>query len=262
MSRTFVLSVSFALLAVLGATIINCGGSSSSGGGNGGGSFDVVGDWQLVFSSNVGDTAFAFGAINASGLGAFLDFSGNVVTLPKVTGAKAFSGNLTAYAVNPNFFSNGTPVETDPALGNVNSATSITGTFTSSTNPAGTFTAGPYFAIPGAPVALSGTMNGKELGFVNSLLLTFNSNGTFSGGDNFGCGLGGTIAQEKSSDVFDVTFSNVSGACTTDTRTGIAFESKTDFYNVNGGADATYFYMILLTSQLPNVRPGVIVIYH
>jgi hypothetical protein len=239
---------------------ISCGGSSNSGSG-GGGPFNVVGDWQVNFNFDVGATATGFGAINSDGLGAFLDTSGNIVVLPTVTGASSFSGNLTAYAVNPTFFSNGTPVETDTAQGKVNSATSVTGTFVSSTVPSGTFFAGPYSALNGAPVAPSGTLHGNEIGFVNTLLLTFAPDGTFNGGDDLGCNVSGTLAEEKSSNVFDVTLANVSGACATDTRTGIAFESKTDFFNVNGGADATYFYMMLLTSNLNNVRPGVIVIY-
>ncbi|HWZ83920.1 MAG TPA: hypothetical protein VNW47_14915 [Terriglobales bacterium] len=237
---------------------ISCGGSSNSGSG---GPFNVVGSWQVNFNFDVGATATGFGAINSAGLGAFLDTSGNIVVLPTITGASSFSGNLTAYAVNPTFFPNGTPVETDTAQGKVNSATSITGTFASSTTSSGTFSISPYSALSGAPVALSGTLHGNEIGFVNTLLLTFAPDGTFTGGDNFGCNLSGTLAQEKSSNVFDVTFANVSGACSSDARTGIAFESKTDFFNVNGGADATYFYMMLLTSNLNNVRPGVIVIY-
>jgi hypothetical protein len=261
MLRSFALSLSVVLVLLLCAMTMSCGGSSNSGGGSGGGSSNVVGNWQVNFNLDVGATATGFGEINSAGLGAFLDTSGNIVVLPTITGANSFSGNLTAYAVNPTFFPNGTPVETDTAQGKVNSTTSITGTFVSSTTSSGTFFAGPYSPLNGAPVALAGTLHGNEIGFVNTLLLTFASDGTFTGGDNLGCNVSGTLAQEKSSNVFDVSLANVSGACSIDTRTGIGFESKMDFFGVNGGADATYFYMMLLTSNLNNVRPGVIVIY-
>jgi hypothetical protein len=262
MSRNSVF-LSFIFLALLGVVTMSCGGSSGSGGGNNG-PYNVVGDWQVNFSAGVGATTFGYGAIDSSGLGAFFDTSGNIVQLPMITGAKSFSGNLTAYAVNGTFFSNGTAVATDTAQGNVNSATSIAGTFTG--NPSGTFSVAPYAALGGSAVAISGTMNGKITGFVDTLSLTFAPNGTFTGADfpnpqSPGCDVNGTLAQQGTSNVFDVTYNEGPGNCLSNTQTGIAFESTTDYFNVNGGADATYLYLILLTSQLTQVHPYVVIIY-
>jgi hypothetical protein len=263
MSRNSVLLLSFVFLALLGTMTISCGGSSGSGGGNTG-PYNVVGNWQANFSANVGATAVGYGAMDSSGLGAFFDTSGNIVQLPTITGAKSFSGNLTAYAVNGTFFTGGTVIVTDTAQGNVNSATSITGTFTGS--PSGNFSVVPYSPLGGSVVAISGAMNGKITGFIDTLNLTFASNGSFTGVDSSdpqipGCDVNGTLTQVGTSNVFDVTYNEGPGNCTPNTQTGIAFESKTDYFNVNGGADATYLYVILLTSTLTQVRPYVVIIY-
>jgi hypothetical protein len=261
MARSFVLLLSFVFLASLGAITISCGSSSSSGGSAG--SFNVVGNWQATFSANVGATASGYGAIDSSGLGAFFDSSGNIVQFPTITGAKSFSGNLTAYAVNGTFFTGGAVMVTDTAQGTQNSATSITGSFTGSS--AGDFTVASFSPLSGSVVTLSGTMQGKITGFADTLQLTFSSGGTFTGADfaapGSTCNLIGTLTQQGTSNVFDVTYNSASGDCFLNSQTGIAFESNTDYFDVNGGADSTYLYMILLTSKLTQVRPSVIVIY-
>jgi len=263
MPRNLLLLLSSVFLTLLGAITISCA-SSGTGGGNGG-PYNVVGNWQANFSANVGATARGNGAINSSGVAAFFDASGNIVQLPTVTGASSFSGSLTAYAVNPTLFPNGSAVVTDTAHGTVNSATSINGSFTGNGTPSGTFSVVPYAPLSGSVVPVLGTLNGKIIGFVDTEQLTFSSNGIFTGAD-FGpggsvCNVNGTLTQEGTHNVFDVTYSNTSGSCMPDTDTGIAFESTTDYFNVNGGKDAVYLYVIMLTSTLPQVRPSVYVIY-
>lgn len=189
----------------------------------------------------------------------------NIVQLPTVTGGSSFSGNLTAHAVNPTLFSNGSAVATETAQGSVNSATSIRGSFTGNGTPAGTFSAVPYAPLSASVVPVSGTLNGKIIGFADALQLTFSSNGRFTGGD-FGpggsvCNVNGTLTQEGTHNVFDVTYSNTSGSCMPDIDTGIAFESTTDYFNLNGAKDAVYLYGIMLTSTRPQVRPSVYVTY-
>lgn len=265
MFRVLDFVLSFALLTSLCAITTGCGGSSGSGGGNGG-PLNVVGDWQVNFSPNIGATGSAHGAINSSGLSAFFDDSGNIVKLPTITGASSFSGSLTAYAVNGSVFPDGSTVVTDTAQGNVNSTTSITGTFSGGGNPSGTFSAGPFSPLSGSTVAISGAMNGKITGFIDTLNLTFSPNGSFTGVDFPnpqvpGCDVNGTLTQEGTSNVFDIAYNLGPGNCTAVSLTGIAFESKTDYFNVNGGADATYLYAIMLTSTEMSVHPYVVIIY-
>lgn len=261
--RLLVVSAALISLTLLCAMMTSCGGSS--GGGGNVGPFNVVGNWQANFSANVGATASGHGAINSSGVAAFFDGSGNIVKLPTITGASSFSGNLTAYAVNPTLFPNGSPVVTDSAQGNVNSANSITGSFTGNGTASGTFSVTPDSPLSGSAVPITGVLNGKIIGFSDTLQLTFLSNGSFTGGDFAGpgstCNVSGTLTQEGTNNVFDITYSGVSGACTQFTLTGIAFESKTDYFNVNGGVAATYVYAIMLTSTAANVRPSVIVLF-
>jgi len=257
----FLTLLSFVFLTLLGAMTISCGSSGS--GSKDTGPFNVVGNWQANFSADVGATTTGYGAIDSSGLGAFFDTSGNIVQLPSITGAKSFSGNLTAYAVNGTFFPGGTVIVTDTAQGNVNSATSISGTFTGS--PSGSFSVAPFSPLGGSAVPLSGAFNGKIIGFADTLTFTFSLGGSFTGGDFAGpgstCNLNGTLTQQGTNNVFDITYNSASGSCTPDTQTGIAFESKTDYFNVNGGASANYLHVILLTSTLTQVRPYVVVIY-
>jgi hypothetical protein len=253
--------LSIAIFTLLGAIAVSCGGSSNPGGN--GGPYIVAGDWRANFSPEIGNTVSAVGAINSAGLGALFDTSGNIVQLPIITGATSFSGNLITYALNGSPFAGGTYIITETAQGNVSSATSITGTFTGSS--AGSFSVSPFSPVSGSVVPVSGTMNGKITGFSDTLLLTFSSDGTFTGGDFAGpgstCNVNGKLTQDGTNNVFDVTYNNASGSCFTDTQTGIAFESATDYFNVNGGADANYLYMVLLTSTLTQVRPYVIILY-
>jgi hypothetical protein len=260
MSRKLVWLFSSAVLALLCAITSSCGGSSSSGGGNGG-PFDVKGNWQASFSPDFGNTGSASGVISSSGLGAFFDGSGDIVQLPTVTGASSFSGNLTTYAVNGTFFSGGGVTLTDTAQGSVNSASSITGSFTGT--PSGTFSLAPFSPSGGTVVPITGAMNGRITGFVDALTFNFSSNGSFTGvdGSNPGCNVNGTLTQEGTSNVFDVTYNLGPGNCFSATLTGVAFESKTDYFNVNGGVDSTYLYMIMLTSTLQQIRPYVVIVY-
>jgi hypothetical protein len=262
MARRLVLLLCLASLSLVGEITLSCGSSSGSGGGNKG-PYNVAGNWQTSFSPAFGATTTSYGAITSSGLGAMFDTSGNIVQLPTITGANAFSGNLTAYAVNGTFFTGGTVILTNPAQGNVNSATSIAGSFAGS--PSGTFSAASFSPLSGSVVPVSGTLNGKITGFATTVLLTLASDGSFTGGEFSGpgstCNVQGTLTQEGTRNLFDVTYNTVSGNCLADTQTGIAFESKTDYFNVNGGADSVYLYVILLTSTLPQVRPYVIIIY-
>jgi len=254
MLRALVLWLSCVFAGVL---CMSCG---SSGSGGGAGPFNVVGDWQVHFTADVGATTTGYGAIDSAGLAAFIDTSGNIVKFPAITGANSFSGTVTAYAVNGTSFPGGNVTVTDTAQGDVNSATSITGTLTGT--PSGSFSITP---LNSSVVAISGAMQGKVIGFSDTLSLTFSSNGSFSGGDFpnpvTACSVNGTLNQQGTANVFDVTY-NLGPTCTSDTQTGIAFQSKTDYFNVNGGADASYLYVILLTTTLPGqVHPYVVVIY-
>jgi hypothetical protein len=262
MPRNSGLLLSLVFLTLLGG--ISCGGSSSPGGGTIG-PFNVVGNWQATFTANGGGSTTQPGAISSSGLAAFFDSSGNIARMPTINGANTFSGNLTAYAVNPTFFPNGTIVVTDSAQGKVSSATSIAGTFTGNGTTSGSFTMAPYAPLGGPVVPVSGTLNGRIIGFVDTLQVTFLPDGSFTGTDFAGggsnCNISGNVTQDGTNNVFNVTYNNASGACSPSTMTGLAFESKSDYFNVNGGVDASYLYVIMLTSTQASVRPSVYVIF-
>src|SRR5579864_7116282 len=253
------------IVIVLACLALSCG-SSTSGGGQHQGSYNVVGNWQVGFSATVGATNAGMGAIDSAGLAAFFDTGGNIFQLPTITGASSFSGNLNAYAENASPFPGGVYSVTDSAQGTVTSATTIGGTFTASGTP-GTFNLVPFSPLSGANVPLSGAYNAKFLGFSDVVNFNFASDGTFTGSDDPsiqipGCGFNGTLTQQGSSNVFDMTYSTMaSNSCIATNETGIGFQSKTDYFNVNNGADATYFYVMMLTSTWPSVRPYVIVIY-
>lgn len=205
------------------------------------------------------------GVIDKAGVAAFLDSSGDIFQLPTVSGASSFSGNLSAYAVNGNPFPGGVYSITDSAEGTVTSTSAINGTFAAS-GSSGTFTLKPSSLITGGVVTPSGTYNGKLLGFVDILSFNFGSNGSFTGSDGVPqgstCGFSGTLTQQGSGNVFDISYSTIGTSnCVAHTDTGVAFQSDTDYFNVNNGADSSYFYAILLTSTAQNVRPYVVVIY-
>jgi len=241
------------------ALMISCGGSGSGGGK--GGPQNVVGNWTANFSPGLGNTTNLYGAIDSSGLAAFFDTSGNIVQMPSITGTKTFSGNLNAYAVNGSFFSGGAVQLTDAAQGTVNGV-AITGTYTA--NPSGTFSLAPFSPFGGSPATLSGTLNGNDIGFSDTVSLTF-SNGNFTGVDDANpttaCAVNGTLRQQGTSNVFDITYNLGPGSCSAVALTGIAFESDQDYFNVNGGAVTTYLYLILVTSNSTQVRPGVVVVH-
>jgi len=264
MSRTAPFLVSAIVIAVAGLTL-SCG-SSTSGGGQHQGSYNVVGNWQVGFSVTVGASNGGMGAIDSTGVAAFFDTGGNIFQLPTITGTSTFSGSLNAYAENANPFPGGVYSLTDSAQGTVTSATTIGGTFTALGTP-GTFNLVPFSPLSGANVPLSGAYRAKFLGFTDVVNFNFASDGTFTGSDDPsiqipGCGFNGTLTQQGSSNVFDMTFSTMaSNSCIATNETGIAFQSKIDYFNVNNGADTNYFYVMMLTSTLQTVRPYVIVIY-
>lgn len=247
-------------LTLLGSIAVSCGGGSSGTGGGTKGPYKVAGIWQASFSPAFGSTSASYGAITQSGTAAMFDSSGNIVLFPPVSGASTFSGTLTTYAVNGSFFAGGAVQLTDPAQGNVNSATSITGSFSGSSSD--TFA---LSALNGSSTPVSGTLNGRFSGFATTALLTFASDGTFTGGEFSGpgsnCNIQGALTPGGASNVFDLTYNVVSGSCSADTETGIAFASSTDYFNVNGGTDPYYLYMIILHSTSPQVRPYVITLY-
>jgi hypothetical protein len=241
----------------------NCGSSSSHVGMQ---PFDVAGTWQLNFSAIVGESNFGNGAIDSAGVAAFFDLGGNIYQMPAISGASTFSGPFTVNSVNGTFFNGGNPVITGSAQGTVTSATTIQGSFTTP-GVTGTFTATPSAQLNGGNVPLSGAYKGKFLGFSDSVSFNFMANGTFSGSDAptpqlSGCAINGALTQQGSSNVFDIAFSTTaSNSCIAASETGIGFQSHSDYFNVNNGADATYFYAIMLTSSLQSQRPYVIVIY-
>lgn len=251
-------------LAVLACVTINCGSSSSGGGQQG--PFNVVGNWQVSFSSVVGASSSGLGVIDKAGVATFFDNGGNIFQLPTISGASSFSGNLNAYAVNSSPFSGGVYSITDSAQGTVTSASTVNGTFTTSAS-SGTFALTQASPLSGGLTTPSGAYNAKVLGFSDVVSFNFGSNGTFTGSDNPnsqvpGCGFTGAITQQGANNVFDISYTAAAtNSCAGYTDTGVAFQSSTDYFNVNNGADASYFYVIVLTSTAQNVRPYVIVIY-
>ena len=253
-------------LTLIACLTIGCGSSGSGGGGQTQGPYNVVGNWQVTFSSAVGASSSGLGAIDSAGVAAFFDNSGDIFQLPTITRASSFSGNLNAYAVNGDPFAGGVYIITDPAQGTVTSASSISGTFTAS-GSSGTFSLTPFSPLTGGGAAPSGAYNAKLLGFSDVVSFNFGSSGAFSGSDSPnlqapGCGFNGTLNQQGSSNVFDISYTTMaSNSCIAYTVTGTAFQSKNDYFNVNNGADASYYYAMILTSSVQNVRPYVIVIY-
>jgi hypothetical protein len=248
MSRKFVLLLSVVALAVFGVITITCGNSNSSTTNTActGGPYNVVGDWNGTFTGN--GTTSAIGAIDASGLAAFFDTSGDTALLPSITGACSFSGAETIYSS----VINGGQAATGTAQGNVNSATSITGAESIGGGSA-TFTLSPGAPLSVAPTALSGTMIGQVGGGGDLLNLAFTPSGTgnsmsFTGTDiGTSCTVSGTFTQQGTSNVFDVSYSvSSSGSCAASTSSGIAFESSTDYFDVNGLQAVTYLYADVL----------------
>jgi hypothetical protein len=217
----------------------------------------VVGDWRLTISVDGGNSTTGYGVINSSGSALFFDTEGDTLELPTINGASSFSGSMTSYG--PPGLNVGS--ETVSAQGSVNSATSITGTYTAaSPNPSGTFSIGPYSAF--TPVtALSGPMLGEIASEAVILELTFspsgaNSSMTFTGSNGFSCDVTGTFTQEggdvSTLNVFDVTITFSGTGCPTPTTagiTGLGFESNSDYFY--GKQQGTYLYADMLDPASP-----------
>ncbi len=244
MSRNFVMSLSFLCLLALSAMITNCGSSSKTSLGSGG-PYNVVGDWQLTISSS---TSTGYGVINSAGLALFFDSLGETLEFPTITGASSFSGTATIYEP-------GGVSSSATAQGNVNSAASISGSF-SGNGASGTFSANSYSAVASV-TALTGAMTGESPS--GELLdLTFSPSGSnesmsFSGG--FGsCFVSGTFTQETTLNVFDVTMTFSGTDCATPTTTaitGLGLESSADYLNFNSGSAGTYLYADMLDPAGP-----------
>jgi hypothetical protein len=249
MLRNFVLLLSLLCLLAICAMTINCGSSSSSnnGGGCTGGPFNVVGDWNLTFNGNAGSA----GVINTAGLALFFDSFGDVFAGPTITGTCSFSGTATLFATPLGGGIGGVA----SATGNVNSATSISGTATTNGSSA-PFSAAPISPLSGAPIALSASLLGviqADPG-ANIWDLTFTPTGTGQGmtvsGTNVAatCTVSGTLTQEGSNNVFDSAIAFSGAGCPFPDINGLALESNSDYFNVNGGAAGTYLYAISSTS--------------
>jgi hypothetical protein len=249
MSRNFLISLSFLCLLAICAMITNCGSSSKSGGGNGGGPYDVVGDWQLTLS---GSSTTGYGVINTTGLALFFDNLGETLELPTITGASSFSGTATIYEP-------GGASSTATVQGNVNSATSISGTL--SGNGSGSFTAASYSAVTSV-TALSGAMTGESWsGALLELTLSpsgSNASMSFTGSNGISCDVSGTFTQEGGNvatlNVFDVSMTFSGTGCptlTTTAITGLGLESSSDYLNFNSGSPGTYLYADMLDPAGP-----------
>jgi len=256
MLRNSVLLLAFCGLGLLAAMIISCG--SSSGGKNcTGGPYNVASNWQITVNSNGVGPVSGWGAIDPSGLAVFFDGTGDTVELPTITGACYFSGNMTAYAEPGSAPAGGTTVVTDPAQGNVNSSTVVTGAFTGqSPNSSGTFSLSSFSPLSGSATAFTGAMTGvsKDLAAAVLLEVTFAQSGSgssmsFSSTSLSSCAVTGTFTQAGTINVFDVSmnFTGTGSGCpASGTVTGIGFESSTDYLGLSNGASGPYLYADLV----------------
>ncbi len=251
MLRNVVLSLSFVCLALIGVMTMSCGGSSSSGtGACTGGPYNVVGDWMLTTSGSGGSSSGP-GVINNSGLAVFFQTTttspapGDTVVMPSITGTCSFSGTGTAYGTP----ASGGGTASDTVQGNVNSATSISGTLSNGNS----FSLAADSPLTGSVTALSGSgWIGEIEGWTgdNVWRLTFaptgsNASMNFSGSNNL-CDISGTFTQEggNASDlnVFDVSITYTIGVGCPESVSGLGFESSSDYFNLNGGAQGMYPY--------------------
>jgi hypothetical protein len=275
MLRNLVLSLSLLCLLAICAMTINCGSSSSSNSGGvqncSGGPFNVVGDWNITLSGGGGSVSGP-GVINTAGLAVFFQTTntvpapGDTAVFPAITGASCFSGTATAY---------GTPLSgggsmTDTVTGNVNSATSITGTLSNGSS----FIMASGSPLTGSVLPLSGSYLGEIEGALTPAIwqLTFTPTGagssmSFSGSDGASCDVSGTFGQEGGNvsniNVFDssMTFSGTCPDTGTGTVTGLGSESGTDYFLINGGMAETYLYSASSTSALVfEIFPSLIVV--
>lgn len=269
MTRKFALFLSFGCLILLGLLMIGCGGSCT-------GRYNVVGNWDI----NVGNDSPNLsnpGVISSSGLAVFESVSArysiggveqlvpDVMVMPSITGACSFSGTGTDYGFD------GPSSVAFSMSGKVKSTTSIGGTIeTSPTSIGGAvqtngYSMGPISPLSGSVAILPNSMSGEIEGpATDSLTLTFSSTGennnssmTVSGSDTGGCTVSGTLNQEGSSNVFDVSIAISGSKCPLSTLSGLGFESNWDVFDLNPpGVPGAYMYVISSSSD------EVLEIYH
>jgi len=231
---------------------INCGGSGNSGGSSGGGPYDVVGNWTITLNYSTGGSSVGYGTIDSSGRALFFGTTlagdyGQTLELPTITGASSFSGDMTSYAE----LGTGGGQVTVSCQGKVNSAASITGTFSGGSS--GTFSLSPYAPLSGAATAFTDIRAGYIVSTgMNLYYFTFSKSGThqsmsFTASNPWSCAFSGTFTQKGTENVFDVSITFTGSACPDDgTVSGLGFESNSDYFNLNGSGQGTYLYADLL----------------
>src|SRR3974390_48778 len=170
MLRALICLLSLVCLAVMGVLTVSCGSSNSTTTTVCHTVYNVVGDWQITVTDNGGGTGTVYGAIDSAGLALFFDntpplSSGDTVELPTLSGNCSFSGNILAYS-EPGGPANGSLI-TDASQGNVNSTTSISGTFTGTGgNPSGTISLSPFPPLNGPVTAINAQKTGAVQGAI------------------------------------------------------------------------------------------------
>jgi hypothetical protein len=262
MSHRSLWMISVTFLALLGAFTMGCGSSSNSNTTTVCRTvYNVVGPWQITVTDTGGGSFTGFGAIDSAGLALFFDnaplsgSSGDTAELPTISGNCSFSGTITAYA-EPGGLNTGSIV-TDSTQGNINSSTSISGSF--SGNETGTFSATLFSPLgTGSVTAVSGQKTGEIQGALNGqpvlLSLTFTPSGSnnsmsFASTNLAGCEVNGTFSEQGTSNVFDVSITFMPTCPITGTFSGIGFESSSDYFSINSGNPDTYLYADILDSS-------------
>lgn len=231
-------------MVLLASLIISCGGTSNSmvsvkPGCTG--QLNVVGDWQgSLFSGNhIGGNVA--GTIDSSGNAVFFDNLADILVMNPITGTCSFSATATVYSS----IENGIRVTSSTATGNVNSATSISGTLSgnpmtlSAYNPMGTGSPQP---ISGSTIAV---IEGQRQDQLLLALSSSNGNINFSGTDVNGCSFSGGFAPAGASDLYVATLVVFGSGCVQAQILGPGFESDSDLLGVNGNATGTYLYGVL-----------------
>jgi hypothetical protein len=263
MLRKFALLLSFACLILLGVLTIGCGSpSKSSSSACTGGPYNVAGNWDIGIGDDSPNLSNV-GVINSSGLAVFYSVGvtysfgipqliPNVMVMPIITGACSFSGTGTDYV-------DGSSSIPFSMTGKVNSTTSISGMIQGSiggTTQTNAYSIAPISPLSGSVVTLPSSMSGTIQGTaIDDLTLTFSSSGgnsnsmAVSGSDTSSCTVSGTLDQEGSSNVFDVSIAISGSECPLTGLKGLGFESNSDVFNVNSGAAAVYMYVISSSSD-------------
>jgi len=262
MLRKLALVVSFACLVFVAAMIVSCGSSKTHLGTMcTGGPFNVAGDWQGTLGVGGVNVNIA-GVITSQGQAVLFDDStatadpnsGSVLVLPAITGQTcSFSGSSTVYAAP---LASGV-ILTGSVQGTIGSNSSISATGTIN-NTSGNVTLSSFAPITGSVTAVTGAQDGniQQGPGLGELTFTQSGSGASMSFASFGetpCPVIGTFTQEASTNVFDVsmTFSGTSQACPpAGTVTGLGFESPTDYFGFNQGAQGTYLYAASSTSAL------------